>query len=401
MKPFGKLLPFQEALKLVEAQIEPISRTEIVGLDDCLGRVLAEDIVASHSTPPFNRAAMDGYAVKAKDTFGSSRRHARMLNVIDAVYAGQIPSRRLTSGQCIQIATGAKMPPGADAVVMIEDTEKDNGQVKIFKAAHPKAHVADKGEDIRQGELILKKGTTLDPAKVGVLASQGLNKIRVYQKPEVAILPTGEEIAEVGQKLGPVQLYDINSHTISAVVRANGCRPLRLGIASDTADEIRAAINQALESDLAVISGGSSVGERDLLFSILEEEGQVLFHGIQVKPGKPTLFASVKGKPVLGMPGYPTSCLINAYLLLEPALRKMAHLPPKRKITVPARLSASVSGSVGRRQFLPVRLEQDKAVPLFKASGAITGTAQADGYIEIAPNIDLLEKDEPVTITLF
>ena len=401
MKPFGKLLPFAEALDMVLEAVKPITRTETVSLDDCQGRVLAEDMVASRSTPPFDRAAMDGYAVKAEDTFGASRRRAVTLDVIFAIHAGQTKTKRLLKGQCIQIATGAKMPPGADAVVMVEDTEKEDGRVKIFKAAYPKAHVAEEGEDIRQGELILKKGILLDAAKIGVLASQGLTEVKVFQRPQVAVLPTGEEVAEVGSELKPGQIYDINSHTIAAVARASGCRPLKLGVASDTPDELKAALARALESDLVVISGGSSVGERDLLFAILKEQGRVLFHGIQVKPGKPTLFALVKGRPVMGMPGYPTSCLINAYLLLEPALRKLANLPPKRRLTVTARLGASVPGSVGRRQFLTVKLQEDRAVPIFKESGAITGTAQADGYIELAPNIDMLKKGEEVTVILF
>ncbi|MEE8204474.1 MAG: gephyrin-like molybdotransferase Glp [Dehalococcoidales bacterium] len=401
MKPFGKLLPFAEALDMVLEAVKPITRTETVSLDDCQGRVLAEDMVASRSTPPFDRAAMDGYAVKAEDTFDASRRRAVTLDVIFAIHAGQTETKRLLKGQCIQIATGAKMPPGADAVVMVEDTEKEDGRVKIFKAAYPKAHVAEEGEDIRQGEFVLKKGILLDAAKIGVLASQGLTEVKVFQRPQVAVLPTGEEVAEVGSELKPGQIYDINSHTIAAVARASGCRPLRLGIASDTPDELKAALARALESDLVVISGGSSVGERDLLFAILKEQGRVLFHGIQVKPGKPTLFALVKGRPVMGMPGYPTSCLINAYLLLEPALRKLANLPPKRRLTVTARLGASVPGSVGRRQFLTVKLQEDRAVPIFKESGAITGTAQADGYIEMAPNIDMLKKGEEVTVILF
>ncbi len=401
MRPFGTLISFEEAKRLVETNVKPVDRAETVAIEEARGRVLAQDIVASLNAPPFDRAAMDGYAVKARDTFGASRRHARTLNVIDVIYAGATPTRRLVSGQCVQIATGAQMPPGADAVVMVEDTEKDNSRVRIFKAAYPKANVAEKGEDIRQGELVLKKGLVLDPGKIGVLASQGMGQVKVYQKPEVAVLPTGEEIAELGQGLKPGQIYDINSHTISSVVAANGGRPLRLGIAGDNPKELKSAIEQALDSDLVVISGGSSVGERDLLFNILDEQGQVLFHGIQIKPGKPTLFALVNGKPVMGMPGYPTSCLINAYLLLVPAIRKMAHLPPRRMVTVPARLSDRVTGSIGRRQFLPVKLKAGKAVPIFKESGAITGTAQADGYIEIAENIDLLERDEPVTVILF
>jgi len=297
------------------------------------------------------------------------------------------------------------MPGGADAVVMVEDTEAENGRVKVFKSAYPKANVARKGEDIRQGMVVLRQGSVLDAGKIGVLASQGINQIRVYEKPKVAVLPSGEEVAEVGQKLRRGQIYDINSHTISSVVRENGGIPIRFVIVGDDPKEIRSKIGKALENDLVVISGGSSVGERDLLVDVLQDWGEVLFHGIQVKPGKPTIFAILpvegEGKPLLGMPGYPTSCLINSYLFLLPAVREMAHLPPRIGKSVDARLSRRVPGSVGRRQFLTVKLDGDEAVPVFKESGAITSIADADGYIEIAENIDLLEKGEPVTVTLF
>ena len=401
MKPFGALLPLDEAKRIIDANIKPITRTEIVNIDDSLGRVLAEEVIASLSTPPFDRAAMDGYAVKARDTFNSSQLNPKVLDLIGELHAGETPQKRLNTKECIQIATGAMMPKGADAVVMVEDTEKENKKIKIFKSVYPKANMAQKGEDIKEGELILKHGLVLDPGKIGVLASQGTKKIRVYEKPKLAIIPTGEEVCEVGKRLRRGQVYDINSHTISSVVRANGCLPVKFGIVGDDNEELKSTITEALKSDLVVISGGSSVGERDLLLDVLQNLGEVLFHGIQVKPGKPTIFALIQGKPILGMPGYPTSCLINTYLLLLPAIRKMAHLPPRKREIVEARLSRRVPGSVGRRQFLTVKIDGSDVIPMFKESGAITSVAEADGYIEIAENIDLLEKGEPVTVTLF
>ncbi len=401
MKPFGALLSFEEAKRAVETNIKPIARVEAVSIDDASGRVLAEDVVATMSIPSFDRAAMDGYAVKARDTFDSGQFNPKVLNLVGELHAGETPQKRVNTGECIQIATGAIMPAGADAVVMVEDTEAESGRVKVFKSAYPKANVGRKGEDIKKGLSILKEGFVLDPGKVGVLASQGIIQVRVYQRPEVAILPTGEEVIEVGRKLRRGQVYDINSHTISSVVQANGGIPIRVGIAGDNLEELKSTIGEALKSDLVVLSGGSSVGERDLLVDVLQGWGQILFHGIQVRPGKPTLFAMIEGKPLMGMPGYPTSCLINTYLFILPAIRKMAHLPPRRGETVEARLSRRVPGSVGRRQFLTVKIEGNEAVPVFKESGAITSVAEADGYIEIAENIDLLEKGEPVTVTLF
>ena len=401
MRPFGALLPFEEAKRVVDENIKPITRAEVINVDDALGRVLAEDVVATLSVPSFDRAAMDGYAVKARETFDSSRLNPKMLDITGELPAGETPRQRVNSGECIQIATGAMMPSGADAVVMVEDTEEENERVKVFKSVYPRANVGQKGEDIKAGELVLRRGFVLDPGKIGVLVSQGISRIRVYEQPKVAILPTGEEVCQVGQKLRQGQVYDINSHTIASVVVANGCLPIRFGIVGDDSGKLKSAITEALKSDLVVISGGSSVGARDLLFDVLQSWGEVLFHGIQVKPGKPTIFAMMQGKPVLGMPGYPTSCLVNTYLFLLPAIRKMAHLPPRKEKVVEARLSQRVPGSVGRRQFLPVKIEGSNAAPIFKESGAITGIAEADGYIEIAENVDLVEKGEPVTVTLF
>lgn len=401
MKPFGALLPFEEAKRIIEANIEPITRVEIVRLDDCLGRILAEDVFATLNTPSFDRAAVDGYAVKAGDTFDSSRSNPKVLNLVGELHAGGTPQKRVKTGECIQIATGAAMPKDADAVVRVEDTEEENKKVKVFKAVSPKVNVAQRGEDIKEGELILRQGFVLDPGKIGVLASQGISKVRVYEKPNVAILPTGQEVSEVGKRLKRGQVYDINSHTLSSVVRMSGCIPTKFGIVGDDAEKMKSAIREALKSDLVVISGGSSVGERDLLTDVLQGWGEVLFHGVQIRPGMPILFGKINGKSIFGMPGFPTSCLVTAHLFVAPAIRKMAHLPPKRQEVIRARLSQEAVSSLGRRQFFTVRLEGETAIPVYKESGDITSMSHADGYIEIPENTDLLKKGEPVLVTLF
>lgn len=401
MRPFRALLSYAEAKAVIDAHIKPLDRVETVLLDEAVGRVLAQDFVAASDVPPFSRASMDGYAVRSRDTFGAGQLHPKVLDIIGERHAGQRTSPRVTASACIQISTGAMMPAGADAVVMVEDTERDGDKVKVFKAVAPGANIGERGEDIKAEATVLKQGAFLDAGKIGVLASQGLTKVAVYEKPRVAVLPTGEEVVAGGKKLQPGQLYDINSHTIAAVVSDNGGVPVRVGIAGDKIEELRAIIKQALKNDLVVLSGGSSVGTRDLLVDVIEGWGQVLFHGIQVRPGKPTIFAVVEGKPLMGMPGYPTACLINAYHFLLPALRKMGRLPPRTGDRVQAKLSRRVPGSTGRRQFLTVKLVGDEAVPVYKESGAITSIAEADGYIEMAENIDLLEKGDPVVVTLF
>lgn len=401
MRPFGALLPFAEAKTIVDSNIEPINRTEMVKLDDAGGRVLAVDTVARLSVPGFDRAAMDGYAVRAKDTFGAGQFNPRVLDIVGQIHAGDLARGSVTAGKCFQIATGAMMPKGADSVVMVEDTEGQDGRVKIFKPSYPKANVGKMGADMKEGSLVLKEGTFLDAPKIGVLASQGIMRVEVYQKPKVAILPSGEEVMPLGKKLRKGQLYDINSHTVGAIVKANGGEAFPFGVVGDRADVIRGTIAEALKNDLVIISGGSSVGERDLLVGVIEGWGKVLFHGIQVKPGKPTIFAMIEGKPLMGMPGYPTSCLTNAYLFVLPTVRKMAHLPPRAGQTVVAPLARRVQGSVGRRQFLHVKIENGEAVSVFKESGSITSIANADGYIEIPQNVDNVEKGEMVTVTLF
>jgi molybdenum cofactor synthesis domain-containing protein len=401
MRPFGALISYKEATDIIDAHIHPIKRTETVPLDDAVNRVLAEDLVAAMNVPPFNRAAMDGYAVKAKDTFGAGQFKPAICKVIGEIHAGESPDKKIKTGQCVQISTGAVMPEGADSVMMVEDTEREGNEVKIFKSITPGSNIGKIGGDIKEGAVVLKAGILLDAAKVGVLASQGLSSVKVYEKPKIAVLPTGEEVIAAGKKLKPGQLYDINSHTIAALVSTHGGTPVKINIAGDKKEELRAAIKEALKSDIIVLSGGSSVGERDLLVDVIDMWGEILFHGVQVKPGKPTIFAMLEGKPLMGMPGYPTSCLINSYLFLIPAIRKMARLPSSKGDTVKAKLSRRVPGSTGRRQFLTVKLVGDEAVSVFKESGAITSIAEADGYIEIPENIDLLEKGDIVTVTLF
>jgi molybdopterin molybdotransferase len=402
MKQSGTLPPSEETDSLILKHIEPITRAEIVSTENSLARVLAENIIATKSIPPFNQATVDGYAVIARDTLGLSRRKPKTFNLVDVLYAGSVSRRDLANGECIQIATGAQMPQGADAVVMIEDTSQEDCYVNIYQSVHAGVNVAPEGGDIKKGEIILKQGSIIDPARMGVLASQGLKQVRVYEKPRVAIISTGNELSQSGERLKPGHIYDINSHTISAVVANNGCLALKFGIAGDNPEQIRTIIEAALDAaDLVVISGGSSVGERDFISNILQNMGNGLPQDASKKKGKSKMFALVSGKPVLSMPGYPASCLINAYLFLAPALRKMSHLPAKRNAIINIRLSEEIQANSIRGRFLLVKVDGDNAIPIFKDWAAITGIAEADGYIVIDEKVDLLRKGEPVTVTLF
>lgn len=225
--------------------------------------------------------------------------------------------------------------------------------------------------------------------------------MRIYEKPRIVVVPTGTEIQEVGSPLKEGQIYDVNSYTLSSIINKNGAIATMCKAVPDTTDELRNTVKKLFEYDMIVFSGGSSVGERDLLSSVIQEFGTVVFHGIQIKPGKPTLFALVSGKPVFGMPGYPTSCLLNAYLLLVSAVRQMARLPARIEKTVKVRLAKRVVSSTGRTQFLTVKIMDGQAYPVFKQSGAITSMTEADGYIVLPINIDVVEKNQEVTVFLF
>lgn len=401
MKPLKSLISLEEARKLLLDAARPIERTEEVLLLQAGGRVLAQGVVAGIDVPPFPRAAMDGYAVRAEDTFGAGDLRPVELPLIGVIHAGEEGREEVKKGTCIQVATGAPMPLGANAVVKVEDTELFGDKVRVYKPVHPGANLAPAGEDIRKGAEMLQPGSYLTPSKVGVLAALGISRLRVYARPSVAVIPSGSEVVEPGKSLGPGRIYDINSYTLAALIQENGGLPRVFPIMADEVVGLREALVEALAFDLVVISGGSSVGERDLLASVLDGMGEVIFHGIAVKPGKPTLLALVEGKPVLGMPGYPTSCLTNGYGLLVPMLRKMARLPDGEREPLRVPLARRVTSTIGRHQFLPVKLLKGQAVPVFKESGAITSMADADGYIEIPANVDLLERGEVVEVKLF
>ena len=402
MRPIRETIPLDEALGLILEAAAPIARTERVALADAGGRVLAAPVTASMDVPPFDRAAMDGFAVRAEDTFGAGRHDPKTLRAIEKVYTGQVPRRTLGPGECIEIATGAPMPGGADAVVMVEETEHGAGdEIRIFTPVYPRQHVGRRAADIAAGAMVLPAGELLTPSRIGALAAVGALHIDVAAKPRVAILSTGNEIVEPGEPLAPGQIYDINRFTLASIVAAHGGVPVVLPSAPDTLDALSAAIDTAIAEDVLVFSGGSSVGERDLILDVLKARGEVVFHGVAVKPGKPTVFGHVAGKPVLGMPGYPTSCLSNGYMLLVPMLRRMARLPEYHPRSVRAPLARRIVSTTGRHQFYTVRLTGGSATPAFKASGDITSMAHADGYIEIPAQVDIVEAGEMVDVKLF
>jgi len=401
-RPFGELIPYEEALSTLLKEVEPIDRKETVSLDDAFERVLADDAESDMFVPPFDRAAMDGFAVKAEDTFEAGKFDPVELKNMAKLHAGDSPNKEVKKGNCIQIATGAPMPEGADAVVKVEVTEKEDDLVSIYEPVHPGENVSPKGEDIEKGETVLKKDLFLSSARIGALAAMGKERVEVYEKPKIGIIPTGDEVVPVEGELEPGQIYDVNSHTLTSVVNKNGCIPCTGEVIHDSIGGLKKRIEKDVEEmDMILFSGGSSVGDKDVLIDALDFMGEVIFHGVKLKPGKPTLFGKVDGTPVIGMPGYPTSCLNTAQQLIKPALRKLSRLPQASERKVKATLKKRITSSLGRQQYMTVRLENDKAYPVYKQSGAITSMAQADGYFEIPENMELLEKGDKVSVVLF
>jgi molybdenum cofactor synthesis domain-containing protein len=401
MRPIRETIPLEEARAIIDDAVRPIERRERISLLDANGRAVAADVQSTRDVPPFSRAGMDGFAVIANDTFGASRYEPKTLRVIEKVYTGQVPSKTVSEGTATEIATGAPMPVGADAVVMVEETERAADQVRVLTPVYPRQNVGRQGADIVVGQTVIRDGDVLNPSRVGALAALGISEVDVYEKPTIAILSTGNEIVDPGAELKPGQIYDINKFTLSTIIQENGGIPKPFATAQDTLEALEDAIEQCLICDVLVFSGGSSVGERDLILDVLKRKGEVLFHGIAVKPGKPTVFGMVSGKPVFGMPGYPTSCLSNAFMLLVPALRRMARLQPKPPAAVTLPVGQRIVSTTGRHQFYTVRIVDGQAMPAFKASGDITSMSQADGYIEIPAQTDIVEKGELVEVRLF
>jgi molybdenum cofactor synthesis domain-containing protein len=402
MRPFKSTISIDEARALLQAGVVPVARTETVALADAAGRVAAADLASTIFVPPFSRSAMDGYAVVAEDTRGATREQPIRLRVVERVFTGGMPSQRVVPGSCAEIATGAPLPEGADAVVMVEETARVDGEhVALCAEAQPKQNIGRKGADIAPGDLVVRRGDLLNPSRLGAVAAIGCASIELFVRPRVAILSTGNEVIEPGTPIAPGQIYDVNRFTLSAVAAAHGCSPEMHTPARDTIEALERSLDACSDADVIIFSGGSSVGDRDLLVDLIARRGELVFHGIAVKPGKPTLFARVGGKPFFGMPGNPTSCLSNAYILLVPFLRATARLPVYAPRTVAATLGRRIVSQAGRHQFYTVRLAGSVALPAFKGSGDITSLSQADGYIEIPANESIVEEGTRVDVTLF
>lgn len=410
-KVFRELLSIEEAkARLTEHFTPQPSGVEVLPLNRALGRVLSQDIEARTDVPPFDRASMDGYAVLAENTFGAEEDKPVELTVVGKVGAGERPDVEVESGTAVEISTGAPIPRGANAVVMVEYTWMRNDSLRIYRPVAPGENVASAGSDIMAGELILRKATVLTPRETAVAAALGITEVQLFKKPVVAVASTGNEIVPPGARLEYGQIYDINTQSIRDSVIECGGEPILLGVAKDKEKDIKEKITTGLSTaDMVVISGGTSAGVGDLLHRIINDLGSpgMLVHGVAVRPGKPTIIAVVNGKPIFGLPGYPTSALMIFDVFVAPIVRTMAGLSPEieRKV-VEAKLAQKVFSSGGRHEYVPVNLVRTEAgeystYPVAGDSGAITTVAEADGFIEIPQDRAFLEESERVKVHLF
>jgi len=408
---FFKVLAPQEALRLLLA-VEPVG-TEPVSTIKARARVLAEDLYSAVDLPHFHRAAMDGYAVKAKDTFGASQSLPAYLKLAGVVEMGKEATRALNSGEAIRISTGGMMPPQADAVVMVEYTdETDAGLVEIHRGVSPWQNVIQIGDDIKQGELVFQRGRRLKAHDLGALTGVGISSVPVYKRPRVGLISTGDEIVDADTEPRPGQVRNINQHSLAGLIEECGGDLKDWGVIRDDRGDLSKAIGEALEwGDLVLLSGGSSMGAKDIaLETILSfPNSEFIFHGISIAPGKPTIFARASGKPIMGLPGYPVSALVIFDLFGAPLIRRLggesADALQRFSRTVRARLKTNIASQLGREDYVRVTLERQSdrliATPLPSKSGAIFTLVKADGMVRIEMNQDGLEQGEEVEVILF
>ncbi|HJS30012.1 MAG TPA: gephyrin-like molybdotransferase Glp [Anaerolineales bacterium] len=409
MEEFLTLLPPMDALERMLSHLNLAPEPQSIRAQDALGRVLAESIHAPFPLPAFPRSTVDGYAVIAADTHGASDSLPAYLRVSGEVLMGKESGIRLDPGCCSSIHTGGMLPGNADAVVMIENTQLvREGEVEVLRAAAPGENVIGVGEDVREGELVLQVGTRLRPVEIGGISALGITQIQVARQPKVGIISSGDEIIPPGEPMHPGKVYDINTYTLSDLVREAGGLAIPYGIAADTYQALESLASAALaECDLVVLTAGSSLSSRDLTAKVIDSLGApgVLVHGVNIRPGKPTILGVCKGKPVVGLPGNPASALMIARLFLLPVLGAMLGLQSDRKsypLEVPIRLN--VSSASGREDYIPVRLIEGEdglaAEPLFGRSNQIFTLVKADGFVRIPADVTGISAGEMVQVEL-
>ncbi len=375
---------------------------ETVSLKDSLGRVLFSDILSSENIPSFNRSTVDGFAVIASDTYGSGESIPSQLNVVGEILMGEKADIKISEGECARISTGGMLPENADSVVMVENTDCTFDEFcLIFKAVSPFENVTRKGDDLKEGQLVLKKGTVISSKHIGVLASLGITHLDVAKKIRVGIISTGDELVPIDSSAEIGKIRDINTHILSALVSELGCIGTEYGIVDDSFEEILKATEKAAdENDIVLISGGSSAGVKDMTVKVIDKLGEVYFHGIALKPGKPTICGKAKNKAVFGLPGHPGAAYYVTLMTVKPLIEKLYGTEYKGNIRY-CPISQNISSNHGREEIVSVKIIDGKAVPVFSKSGFVSALSGSDGYIIIDRNSEGLKTDDTVKVYLF
>jgi molybdopterin molybdotransferase len=385
----------QDALDIFLGSFSPLEGTEAVSLEEADGRVLCRDVVAPRDVPHYDRSAMDGFAVRAVDTFGSSR---------DAgVFLQPKADGRLERGECQPVHTGSPIPEGADAVVMIENTEASGAQIEVLGQVSPGQNVGARGEDVAKGQAVFAAGRQLKPSDVGLLASMGFTKVDVYRRPRIMIIPTGEEIVPRGTEPQPGQMNESNGVMNYLYIKRYGGEPRVHDIVVDDRELLATALGEAATYDLIVTTGGSSVGRRDLLPEVVSSMGKILVHGVAIKPGRPVAMGYVesggKRTPIVCLPGYPAACAIDSMVFVDPAVKKLGHMPPARYRTEKARLARKIASEAGYRTYTRVSVDGGVATPLrTKGAGILSSVSLADGYVIIPEDTEGRDAGEEVEV---
>jgi len=385
---------------------------EDLELEEATGRVLARDLAAPEEVPAFHRASMDGFAVRAGDTFGATPGLPQYLEIRGEVPMGAEPAGKVGPGEAWRIATGGMLPQGADAVVMVEYTnEMPDGTLEVRRPVAPGENVLHPGEDVKVGEVLFPKGKRLRSQDIGLLAALGVTRVEVHRRPRVAVLSSGDEIVPIGQRPAIGRVRDANAFLVAAQVRESNGIPELKGIVPDDYAALKAVLAESLEeADLILISGGSSVGARDLTLKAMQDlpQADILVHGVAIRPGKPTILADIGGKPLLGLPGHPASAAVVMHILGRPLLQRLTGMtenPVPGGGTVQARLSRNLAGATGREDFVRVRLRPDQemlwADPVLGPSGLLSPLVKSEGLVVIPLGVEGLFREETVTVHLF
>ncbi|WP_240479613.1 molybdopterin biosynthesis protein [Haloprofundus marisrubri] len=399
-----------EAAHAAIASLDLEPDTEVVPLEKARGRVLAERVDADLDVPGFDRASMDGYAVQAKDTFGADEADPATLELVGEVHAGAEPEVTVEAGTCAEISTGAVMPPGADAVVIVERTDEHGAnEIEVRTAVAPGDSVMFAGADIAAGARALGPGTHLTPREIGLLSALGRDEVPVRGRPRVGIVSTGDELVRPGETLHSArgQIFDVNSYTIATGVEEAGGEAVLYPHAGDDYDEMERLLVQASEEcDLVLSSGSTSASAVDVIYRVIEEQGELLLHGVAVKPGKPMLVGRLEESAYVGLPGYPVSALTIYRTFVAPAVRRAAGVPEPQTATVSGKMAVQERYSEGRMRLMPVGLVEREngetlVYPVDKGSGATTSLVEADGIVEVHPDTEYLAEGEEVDVLLF